>query len=200
MFSDDKGLRGRGALTQLALSLERTVVTCSSPLRRRPEATELVGDLAEGPRHEVGDTAHAVSERLRSDDTFGQFVRFVLVGGSSTGVYALLFLALGWLGYLPAHVIATVASSVLANEMHRRLTFRAEERVGWVTAQIEAGGVSLFGLVATSVALGWLNASVGSAPPVLQITLVAAVTGFIGLIRFVALRWLFRPTGALAAQ
>jgi putative flippase GtrA len=141
-----------------------------------------------------------VSERLRRDDTFAQFVRFVLVGGSSTAVYAVLFLLLEAFGYLPAHIVATVTSSVMANELHRRLTFRAENRVSWLTAQIEAGGVSLFGLVATSVALGWLDATVRDAHPVLQISLVAAVTGLIGLIRFIALRWIFRPSGLTAAQ
>jgi putative flippase GtrA len=199
MFSGDKGLGRGGALIQLAPSLERTVVTCPSLQRRRPEAGEL-GDRSPAPLHQAGEAAHVVSERIRRDDTFAQFVRFVLVGGSSTAVYAILFLALQWLGYLPAHVVATVTSSVLANELHRRLTFRAEERVSWLTAQIEAGGVSLFGLVATSVALRWLDASVGDANPALQISLVASVTGLIGLIRFIALRWIFRPTGVPSPQ
>ncbi len=175
-------------------------MSCPSLLRRQPQDTDVLGDLAHGRLHQAGEVAHEVADRIRQDDTFAQFVRFVLVGGSSTAVYAVLFLSLSWLGYLPAHVVATVASTILANEMHRRLTFRAEERVGWLTAQMEAGGVSLFGLVATSVALRWLDATVGAAHPLLQISLVAAVTAFIGLIRFVALRWIFRPTGAPAAQ
>jgi putative flippase GtrA len=175
-------------------------VTCPSLLRRRPAATDTLGDPPHGARHQVGQAGRAVSERVRRDDTFAQFIRFVLVGGSSTAVYAALFLTLEWLGYLPAHIVATVVSSVLANEMHRRLTFRADERVSWLTAQVEAGGVSLFGLVATSVALRWLDATVGTAQPVLQISLVVAVTGLIGLIRFIALRWIFRPTGVRAAQ
>ena len=175
-------------------------MTCSTLLRRRPEATEFLGDLSHGPLQPVGEAAHVATERFRRDDTLGQFLRFVLVGGSSTALYALLFLGLEGFGYLTAHVVATVASSVLANDLHRRLTFRAEERVSWWTAQIEAGGVSLFGLLATSAALGWLHSTVGGAHPVLQITLVAAVTGLIGLVRFIALRWIFRPTGAVAAQ
>jgi putative flippase GtrA len=137
--------------------------------------------------------------RLRRDDMFAQFTRFVLVGATSTVFYALLFLSLRSFGYLPAHVIATVASSMLANELHRRLTFHAEERVSWGTAQLEAGGVSLFGLAATSTALGWLDAAAGDAHPALQIALVAAVTAAIGLMRFVALRWIFRPTSARPA-
>ena len=81
---------------------------------------------------------------------------------------------------------------MLANELHRRLTFHAEDRVSWLSAQLEAGGVSLLGLLATSAALGWLDATVGSRP-VLQIALVVTVTAGIGLMRFVALRWIFRP-------
>jgi putative flippase GtrA len=153
-------------------------VTCpSSLLCRRPVVSDALGGLA---------------SRMRGDDVLGQFARFVLVGGSTTLVYAALFVTLGGLGYLPAHVIATAASTVLANEMHRRLTFRAEERVHWFTAQWEAGGVSVLGLAATSAALGVLDSTVGSASVVLQVSLVMAVTGLIGLMRFIALRWLFR--------
>jgi len=36
--------------------------------------------------------------------------------------------------------------------------------------------------------------------PGLQIALVTAVTGTVGLVRFVALRWIFRPTGVPAAR
>jgi putative flippase GtrA len=175
-------------------------VTCPSLLRYRPAATEFVGDLSRGSWQRVRDTATALSARLRRDDTAAQFARFVLVGGASTAVYGALFITLGGLGYLPAHLAATVASSVLANEMHRQLTFRAEDRVDWLSAQVEAGSVALIGLVATSLALGWLDSSVGSAHVVLQITLVAAVTAAIGLMRFVALRWIFRPTGLPAAR
>lgn len=175
-------------------------MTCPSLLRRRPEPTRSFGDFPPGPAHRAGDVAQRVAGEVRHDDTPGQFIRFVLVGGSSTAVYGLLFLGLQSFGYLMAHVLATVASSVLANEMHRRLTFRADERVGWLAAQVEAGGVSLFGLVTTSVALGWLDVIAGSAQPILQIALVAAVTGLIGLIRFTALRWIFGEAGPVPAQ
>ena len=169
-------------------------MTCPSQLRRRPEDTDAPGDLPHGHAHSAGEVAHVVSEQVRRDDTLGQFIRFVLVGGSSTALYALLFLSLRGFGYMPAHVVATVASSILANELHRRLTFHAGRRVSWLTAQVEAGGVSVLGLLATSVALGWLDAVAGNAQPFWQITLVAAVTAFIGLLRFLALRWIFRPT------
>jgi putative flippase GtrA len=130
--------------------------------------------------------------RFRQDDVFAQLIRFAIVGGSSTVLYALLFLALHQLGYLPAHITATVLSSVFANELHRRLTFHADERVSWLRAQWEAGAVSLFGLLATSAALGWLHATASNAAPAVQIALVIAVTTVIGTIRFIALRWIFR--------
>jgi putative flippase GtrA len=130
--------------------------------------------------------------RFRQDDTFAQLIRFAIVGGTSTLLYALLFLTLHTFGYLPAHITATVLSSVFANELHRRLTFHADERVSWLRAQWEAGAVSLFGLLATSAALGWLHATAGDAAPAVQITLVIAVTAVIGTIRFIALRWIFR--------
>jgi putative flippase GtrA len=173
-------------------------VTCPSLLRYRPAAAEFLGDVWHA-RHLRRGLAW-LKERLRRDDVYAQFGRFVLVGSSSTAVYGLLFIGLGALGYLPAHLIATVASTILANELHRRLTFRAEERVGWLNAQLEAGGVALLGLVATSAALGWLNSSVGSAHVVLQISLVTAVTAAIGIMRFVALRWIFRPTELSTAR
>jgi putative flippase GtrA len=164
-------------------------VTCPSLLRRREPATaEPLGEHAHGP-------VERLAARLRRDDVLAQFTRFVLVGAASTAAYAVLFVSLHGLGYLPANVGATIVSSVVANELHRRLTFHAEERVGFWTAQVEAGGVSLFGLAATSLSLAWLDAVAHSAPTYVQITLVAVVTGIIGLIRFAALRWIFRPAG-----
>jgi putative flippase GtrA len=173
-------------------------VTCPSLLRDRPTAAEFFGDVSHA-RHLRRGVA-LLQTRLRQDDLLAQFARFVLVGGVSTAVYGLLYLSLLRRGYLPAHLFATVASSILANEMHRRLTFRADDRVNWFSAQVEAGGVALIGLLATSVALGWLNSSVSSAHVILQVTVVTAVTAAIGLMRFVALRWIFRPTGPPTAR
>ena len=82
---------------------------------------------------------------------------------------------------------------MLANEMHRRLTFHAGERVGWFTAQWEGGGLALVGLAATALALGALDAVSEDAGSVTRIAVVAAMTGAIGLVRFLALRWAFAP-------
>lgn len=174
-------------------------MTCPSLLlRHRPAAAEFLGDVWRA-RH-LRAAVRPVVGRLRQDDATAQFGRFVIVGGAATLVYGLVFLALNGLGYLPAHLAGTLASTVLANEMHRRLTFRAEERVSWLSAQIEAGGVAIVGLLATTAALGWVHSSADAVPAGVQIVLVAALTGAIGLLRFVTLRWIFRPTGVHAAR
>jgi putative flippase GtrA len=177
MFSRDKGQTWEdpGAA---APETGETTVTCPTLLRCRPAAADLLGDLA---------------ARVRGDDGIAQFARFVLVGAATTAVYAALYISLSGLGYLPAHLVSTSLTTLLANEMHRRVSFRAEDRVDWFTAQWEAGGVAVVGLVATSAALGWLDSAAGDAPLALQIALVASVTATIGGLRFVALRWIFRP-------
>ena len=148
---------------------------------RCPAAAERLGEL---------------SARMRRDDAFTQLMRFAFVGSVTTALYAALFLVLSrviGLDYLPAHLISTVITTVLANELHRRLTFHADERVDWFTAQWEAGAVAVIGLLSTSAALTWLDTTSTSVPAVLQIALVVAVTTTIGIVRFIALRWIFRP-------
>jgi putative flippase GtrA len=174
-------------------------VTCASLLRRSATAAGFLGDLPRGPEQRVRDGALRVAARLRRDDVVAQFARFLLVGGITTVVYALLFVTLqdtADLTYLPAHLSATAVTTAMANEMHRRLTFRAEERVSWLSAQWEAGGVTVIGLVATSTALTWLGSATGTAHQLVQVAVVATVTAMIGALRFVALRWIFRPHAA----
>jgi putative flippase GtrA len=133
----------------------------------------------------------ALADRMRQDDGFAQFARFVFVGGVSSVLYAVLFVLLEGLGDQPANFAGAIASSALANEMHRRLTFHAGARVTWFTAQWEGGGMALIGMVATSLALGWWDAAVGAGGATGRMIVVAVVTGAIGLVRFVALRWAF---------
>jgi putative flippase GtrA len=140
-----------------------------------------------------GERIDGVLARVRADDGVGQFTRFVLVGGSTSALYALIFVLLHGAGEQPANWIGSIITSVLANEMHRRLTFRAGERVGFLTAQVEGGSLSIAGLVSTSLALAWLTAATGNDDPYLQFGLVVLVTATIGTLRFIALRWLFRP-------
>jgi putative flippase GtrA len=134
---------------------------------------------------------------LQQDGVLAQLCRFALVGGASSLVYALLFAALERVGSQPANVVALVLSSILANDLHRRLTFHAGQRLSWLSAQVQGGGVSLVSLAATTVALGWLARVDADAGLFLELALVGAVFAVIGGLRFLALRWLFlirRPT------
>ena len=126
-----------------------------------------------------------------SDAATAQLVRFAIVGGSTTAVQVLLFALLTPVGTLGANVVAWAASSAMANELHRRRTFRAGERVGWLAAQFEGGGLSVLGLLATSAALALLALAMPGAAIVQQTALVLAITAAVGLVRFVALRWSF---------
>ncbi len=57
---------------------------------------------------------------------------------------------------------------------------------------MEGGGLAAIGLVATSLALAGLDQLAGDTSWELQVLLIGAVTGAIGLCRFVALRaWVF---------
>ncbi|MQA34080.1 GtrA family protein [Modestobacter roseus] len=129
--------------------------------------------------------------RVSSDDGPGQFLRFVAVGGLANLLYALLFLLSAGAGAQAANLVGALASSVVANELHRRLTFRAGQRVSWHAAQWEGGGLALAGMATTSVALGWVGALAPEASPVIGLATIGLVTGAIGLVRFAALRWAF---------
>lgn len=127
---------------------------------------------------------------LRGDRAFPQLIRFALVGGLSNISYVLLFLSLTGAGTLLANVAGSLVSTVLANEMHRRLTFHAAERVGWFTAQWEGGGLALLGLGISTAAL----AAVGVLAPTMaepaQAAAVLAISAAVGGLRFLALRGL----------
>ena len=130
-------------------------------------------------------------DRLRRDDGRAQFVRFVAVGAIANLLYGALFILLADLGSQAANVAGSIASSALANELHRRLTFHAGGRVSWQRAQWEGGGLALAGMVATTAALGWFDTLAPGSGAVAQLVVVAVVTGAVGLIRFIVLRWMF---------
>ncbi len=134
-----------------------------------------------------------LAQRLRQDDALAQFGRFVLVGGSSSLLYVILYVLLDGMGGQPANVVAAAISSVVANESHRRLTFHAEARVSWFAAQWEGGSIAVVGIVATTLALGWLDRTSSTSSVLTELALVGAVTATIGTLRFIALRWLFAP-------
>ena len=169
-------------------------MTCPSLLRR----ASVHGAAHQGRADVVTALDHGqqvltnVRARLHADDARAQFVRFVVVGAVSSALYAVAFIGLGGLGDQTANLVGAVVSTLVANEMHRRLTFHAGQQVSFLTAQWEGGGLAAIGLVATSMALAGVHALIGDVGTVGQLCLIAAVTGAIGLVRFIALRsWVF---------
>ncbi|MEU4313624.1 GtrA family protein [Nocardia sp. NPDC024068] len=131
---------------------------------------------------------------LRGDRAFPQLIRFALVGGLSNISYVLLFLSLTGAGTLLANIVGSVISTILANELHRRLTFHAAERVGWFTAQWEGGGLALLGLGISTAALATLEVLEPDLAEPAQAAAVLAISAAVGGLRFLALRGLvFRP-------
>lgn len=133
-----------------------------------------------------------LSCRLRGDSVAAQFVRFVLVGGTSNVVYAALFLLLRAESTMLANVVGVGVSTVLANELHRQITFNAAQRVGWFAGQWEAGGLALVGLLLSTAALAGVGVWIPGLSPMWQAVMVIAVSGVVGAGRFLALRgWVF---------
>lgn len=143
------------------------------------------------------DAAAPVGRRRRIVDFHGerpidQFVRFVLVGGISNVLYGVVFLLLRAEGMVVANVVGGVLSTILANELHRRRTFRAADRVHWVTAQGEGGGLALVGMVLSTLTLALAGVLFPAVDGIVEVALVVAVSGVVGGIRFLALRrWVF---------
>lgn len=130
--------------------------------------------------------------RFLGESATAQFVRFVFVGASSNILYAALFVGLASFGSFVANIVGIAASTVLANELHRRHTFHAAERVGWFQTQWEAGGLALVGLALGTAALAAVHVLFPGSSALVQIIAVIAVSAATGALRFLALRgWVF---------
>lgn len=129
-----------------------------------------------------------VGEYLRGDRVLAQLIRFALVGGASNISYVLLFAALSGFDPLVANIAGSIVSTIIANELHRRLTFNAATRVTWFTAQWEAGGMALIGLLITTGALAALDFWAPGLGDLVQATAMIAVMAAVGGLRFLALR------------
>ncbi|WP_280347030.1 GtrA family protein [Nocardia neocaledoniensis] len=141
------------------------------------------------PRIAAADGRFARAARyLNGGHVIAQLVRFALVGGLSNIAYVVLFLAMNGAGTLVANGAGSIVSTVLANELHRRLTFRAAGRVGWFTAQWEGGGLALLGVLVTTAALACLNFWAPGLTDVAQAGAVLAIMAAVGGLRFLALR------------
>ncbi|WP_442971164.1 MULTISPECIES: GtrA family protein [unclassified Rhodococcus (in: high G+C Gram-positive bacteria)] len=138
----------------------------------------------------ASDEHHRLLSVVRGDGAWPQLLRFAMVGGLSNILYVAVFVAMHSEGSIVANAVGAVASTILANELHRRLTFHAADRVGWFTAQWEGGGLALIGLGASTAALTALDVALPQAGAALSALILVAVTALVGGLRFLALRGL----------
>ncbi|MBJ8344776.1 GtrA family protein [Antrihabitans sp. YC2-6] len=134
-----------------------------------------------------------------------QLMRFAMVGGASNVAYFVIFVSMRSDGAQLANAIGTIASTILANELHRRLTFRAAGRVGWFAAQWAGGGLAFVGLIFSSTAIALLHFAFPAVGDIGAGLVVVGVSAAVGGMRFLALRgWVFadqnvgRATGSPA--
>ncbi|MFJ4650384.1 GtrA family protein [Nocardia sp. NPDC088792] len=152
-------------------------------------ATAYVYDVV---RYTVTRRLARIGEWLRSEHVVAQLIRFALVGGLSNVGYVLLFLALHGDGPQVANLIGSIVSTAVANELHRRLTFNAADRVRWYTAQVEGGALALAGLAISSGALALLTVAAPGLDDIAEAIAVVLITAAVGTLRFLTLRlWVF---------
>lgn len=164
-------------------------MTCPTLALRR---TSLLPGETPDPAREVARAARSLHRWMTSEGTVAQLTRFGGVGLVSSAAYACVFLAGAAGGDLLANLLGVLVSTALANELHRRLTFHAGDQVSWQAAQYRGGSLAVVGVVATSLGLVVLDQVAPSAPSLVQIAMVAAITTAMGLARFFALRvWVF---------
>jgi putative flippase GtrA len=113
------------------------------------------------------------------------------MGGAASVTYGLLFLVLGSVTPLPDVVVtmvATIASTVLSNELHRRVTFRADNAASVARGHSAGSGMAVVGLLVNSLAVAGWNALAPGAGAVATLAVVYCVNGLVGLANFVVLR------------
>ncbi|WP_254708284.1 GtrA family protein [Streptomyces lunaelactis] len=128
------------------------------------------------------------SRRSRPASPLTAFVRFAVCGGAvglcSSAAVALLAALMPWMA---ANALVTVASTVLATELHARLTFRDGRRCG-LRRHAQSAGTAAAAYVVTSAAMALLHL-VQAAPGVWREQLVyLSASALAGIGRFAVLR------------
>lgn len=136
-----------------------------------------------------------LSPRFRSrHPLLAQLAGFTLVSGSSTLLYALVFLLLRtWWDTTPANLTALVLCTLFSTEANRRLTFGGSDMHRW-RAHLQTAGVVAFYAVYSSVVLLLVHLAIDDPTPLQESAAVAAASVLGGCARFLLLRfWVLSP-------
>ncbi|UUU35818.1 hypothetical protein JIX56_41550 [Streptomyces sp. CA-210063] len=118
----------------------------------------------------------------------GAFARFVLCGGG-VGVASSPSVALlaGLVPWVVANALITVASTLLATELHARFTFGAGRHAGW-REHVQSAGSASVAYVVTCAAMLVLQAVQPSAGILLEQAVYLGAAALTGIGRFLVLR------------
>lgn len=133
------------------------------------------------------DASTAAAAARRGEGPVASFVRFVVFGGG-TGLAAsavLLVLAQS-MSLALANALVTVASTVVANELHSRLTFRSGE-TGW-RMHLKSTGTVVVSYLFTTTAMMVLHTVAASPNVVTEQAVYLSASGLAGIGRFAVLR------------
>ncbi|MET9610710.1 GtrA family protein [Streptomyces sp. NPDC006512] len=132
--------------------------------------------------------ATAQSRRQAAPGAVTAFARFVLCGGG-VGVassFAVVALA-SWMPWVWANALITVASTLLATELHARFTFGAGRRATW-RQHAQSAGSAAAAYAVTCVAVLVLQQLVASPTALLEQAVYLSASALAGVARFGVLR------------
>ncbi|SDL09752.1 hypothetical protein [Streptomyces indicus] len=133
------------------------------------------------------ETGHS-NQQAQAPGAFVAFARFVLCGGG-VGVlssFAVAGLA-AWMPWVLANALITVASTLLATELHARFTFGAGGRATW-RQHAQSAGSAAAAYAVTSIAMLILQLLVTAPGAVVEQVVYLSASGLAGIGRFVVLR------------
>ncbi|MFD9820073.1 hypothetical protein [Streptomyces violascens] len=115
------------------------------------------------------------------------FGRFAGLGsGVILAASVVLVLLERWIPWMAANTLTTVVSTVVATELHARVSF-GHGRPGW-TGHLKSAVTMALGWLVTSAAVGSLAALRPGAGLVLQQTVYLSATALVGIGRYLVLR------------
>lgn len=119
--------------------------------------------------------------------TVASFIRFVICGGGLGLLSSAALLALA--GSVPvavANALVTVVSTLLANELHSRFTFRGG--AAGLRVHLQSTGTAVVAYLVTTGALLCLDLLVADAGPLVQQAVYLSASALAGIGRFVVLK------------
>ncbi|MGA4844578.1 hypothetical protein [Streptomyces sp. G45] len=127
-------------------------------------------------------------QQAAAPGAFVAFARFVLCGGGVglASSFAVASLA-AWTPWALANALVTVASTLLATELHARFTFGAGGRATW-RQHAQSAGSAAAAYVVTCAAMALLHQCVAAPGAVLEQVVYLSASALAGVARFVVLR------------